>query len=65
MIWISELCGKGLVEFLVDRIGKLRALTLEFSANATTAILLPFFGWTEANLLVRLFLFSIKFENAQ
>jgi len=62
VIGFAELGGEGLVATLTDRIGKPRALTLGLSANAATAILLPFIGKTEAGALVGLFLFYITFE---
>ena len=62
VIGLAELGGEGLVATLTDRIGKPRALTLGLSANAVTAILLPFIGRTEVGALVGLFLFYITFE---
>jgi predicted MFS family arabinose efflux permease len=62
VIGLSELGGEGLVALLTDRIGKPRALALGLSANALTAILLPFIGRTEIGALVGLFLFYITFE---
>jgi MFS transporter, DHA1 family, inner membrane transport protein len=62
VIGISELGGEGLVALLTDRIGKTRALALGMSANALTAIFLPFIGRTEFGALVGLFLFYITFE---
>jgi predicted MFS family arabinose efflux permease len=62
VIGLSELGGEGLVVLLTDRIGKPRALMLGLSANAVSALLLPFIGKTEAGALVGLFLFYITFE---
>jgi len=62
VIGLSELGGEGLVALLTDRIGKPRALAWGLSANAVTAILLPFIGRTEIGALVGLFLFYITFE---
>ena len=62
VIGFAELGGEGLVASLTDRIGKPRALTLGLSANAVTAILLPFIGRTEVGALIGLFLFYITFE---
>jgi len=62
VIGFSELGGEGLVALLTDRIGKPRALTLGLSANAVTAVLLPFIGRTEIGALIGLFLFYITFE---
>ena len=62
VIGLSELGGEGLVVLLTDRIGKPRALALGLSANALSALLLPFIGMTEVGALVGLFLFYITFE---
>ncbi len=62
VIGLSELGGEGLVVLLTDRIGKPRALALGLSANAVSALLLPFIGRTEIGALVGLFLFYITFE---
>jgi len=62
VIGFSELGGEGLVALLTDRIGKPRALTFGLSANAVTAVLLPFIGRTEIGALIGLFLFYITFE---
>jgi predicted MFS family arabinose efflux permease len=62
VIGLAELGGEGLVATFTDRIGKPRALTLGLSANAVTAMLLPFIGRTEIGALIGLFLFYITFE---
>jgi predicted MFS family arabinose efflux permease len=62
VIGFAELGGEGLVATFTDRIGKPRALTLGLSANAVTAIFLPFIGRTEVGALIGLFLFYITFE---
>jgi len=62
VIGLSELSGEGLVALLTDRIGKPRALAWGLSANAVTAVLLPYIGRTEIGALVGLFLFYITFE---
>jgi predicted MFS family arabinose efflux permease len=62
VIGLAELSGEGLVALLTDRLGKPRALALGLSANAVSALFLPFIGKTEVGALVGLFLFYITFE---
>ena len=62
VIGISELGGEGLVAWLADRIGKVRATGLGLAANCLAALMLPIIGRTEVGALVGLFFFYISFE---
>ena len=62
MIGLSELSGEGLVFWLVDRLGKVRASGIGVIANCLAAVLLPLVGCTQAGALFGLFLFYITFE---
>jgi predicted MFS family arabinose efflux permease len=62
VIGLSELSGEGLVFFLVDRVGKVRASGIGLLANCVSAILLPVIGHTQFGALTGLFLFYITFE---
>lgn len=65
IIGIAELSGEGLVAALVDRLGKLRALSLGLALYALASFMLPTFGALSVEgALVGLFLFYITFEFA-
>jgi predicted MFS family arabinose efflux permease len=62
VIGFSEMGAEGLVAAFVDRLGKLRAITLGLTANSLAALALPWLGRTEFGALAGLSLFYISFE---
>jgi predicted MFS family arabinose efflux permease len=62
VIGLSELGGEGLTAALVDRLGKVRAVTLGLVANCLAALALPVLGRTLPGAFVGLFCFYITFE---
>ena len=62
VIGFSEMGAEGLVAAFVDRLGKLRAITLGLAINSLAALALPWLGRTEFGALVGLFFFYISFE---
>lgn len=62
VIGLSELSGEGLVFWLVDRLGKVRASGIGALSNCLAAILLPVIGRSQGGALLGLFLFYITFE---
>ena len=62
MIGVSELSAEGLVGWLVDRLGKVRAIGLGLLANSLAALLLPLLGRSIIGAEAGLFLFYISFE---
>jgi predicted MFS family arabinose efflux permease len=64
VIGFSELGGEGLSVWLVDRLGKERAVAIGLSANALVALVLPWLGRSLPGALVGLGLFYLTFEFA-
>jgi predicted MFS family arabinose efflux permease len=62
VIGIAEMSAEGLVAAFVDRLGKLRAISLGLVVNSLSALALPWLGRTEIGALVGLFFFYISFE---
>jgi predicted MFS family arabinose efflux permease len=62
VIGVSEMSAEGLVAAFVDRLGKLRSVTLGLVVNSLSALALPWLGRTVIGALVGLFLFYISFE---
>lgn len=61
-IGLAEFGGEGLVAATIDRIGKMRALTIGLAANAVAAAVLPLAGRSVTTALVGLALFYLTFE---
>jgi predicted MFS family arabinose efflux permease len=59
---IGELAGVSLVTAFADRIGKVRAPVLGFSAAVLVYVLLPLFGQTWTSYLIFFMLFAVAFE---
>ncbi len=61
-IGLAEFGGEGLVAATIDRIGKVKALTIGLAANAAVAAVLPLAGRSVTTALVGLALFYLTFE---
>jgi predicted MFS family arabinose efflux permease len=64
VIGIAELCGESLSVWLVDRLGKTRAVASGIGLNCLVALLLVVLGQSLAGGVVGLFMFFITFEFA-
>ncbi|MGB8213224.1 MAG: MFS transporter [Anaerolineales bacterium] len=62
VIGISEFGAEGLVAAFVDRLGKLRSISLGLIVNSLAALALPWIGRTELGALAGLFFFYLSFE---
>jgi predicted MFS family arabinose efflux permease len=62
VIGFSEMGAEGLVAAFVDRLGKLRAISLGLAVNSLSALVMPWLGRTEIGALIALFFFYISFE---
>lgn len=61
-IGLAELSGEGLVAILVDRLGKVRSITLGLFLNMLAAAFLIFFGGSLLSAFASLLLYYLTFE---
>lgn len=61
-IGVAELIAETLVSVSVDRLGKVRAISIGLIANSLAALAFPLLGETLPGAIVSLFLFFITFE---